>query len=92
MDQIKAQGKEYVPPQPIKIVRKADGGMVGESRHPGFEDDDFHAFPEQNVVAQRHLALRRGEDEERPSKNKAKSPVAMHKNIDTMRLEMMRKK
>lgn len=92
MEQEKARGKEYVAPQPIKIVRKAMGGVVFEPRHSGFSDDDFHAFPERNVVAQRHLSLRRGDDEEKPSKSKAKSPVAIHKNMDAMRLEMMRKK
>ena len=92
MEQEKARGKEYVAPQAIKIVRKAMGGMVSSARHRGFEHDDFHAFPEQNVVAQRHLSLRRGDDEDRPSKSKAKLPVAIHKNMDTMRLELMRKK
>lgn len=90
MAQEKARGKEYVAPQPIKIVRKAGGGSVYESRHPGYSDDDFHAFPEQNVAAQRHLAMRRGDDEE--LHYKPKKPVTMTKNMDAMRLEMMRKK
>jgi hypothetical protein len=66
-DQLKAAGKEYSPPQPIKFY--AEGGGVGGDRHIGFSDDDFHAFPEQNVVAQRHLAMR---DEQASSKHTAK--------------------
>ena len=62
------------------------------SRHPGYEDDDFHAFPERNVAAQRHLALRRGDDEEMHHKAKRKMPVAVNKNMDVMRLELMRNK
>ena len=92
MEQEKARGKEYVAPQPIKITRKADGGIVSASRHPGYEDDDFHAFPESNVAAQRHLALRRGDDEEMHHKAKRKMPVAVNKNMDVMRLELMRNK
>jgi hypothetical protein len=57
-----ASGKEYIPPQPIKIVRKADGGMVGEM--PKHYDDDFNAFPERNFMAQHHLANRVGVREE----------------------------
>jgi hypothetical protein len=59
-EQIKAKGKEYIAPKGIKFY--AGGGHV-YGRHPGFSDDDFHAFPEQNLVAQRHLAMRRGDDE-----------------------------
>lgn len=92
MEQEKARGKEYTQPQPIKIMRKSDGGTIYQSRHPGFSHDDFHAFPERNVAAQRHLAMRRGDDEEVHYKPKTKKPVAMHKNMDTMRLEMMRNK
>lgn len=56
-DQLKSAGKEYVPPQPIKFY--ADGGHVGSDRDDaGLGDDDFHAFPEQNGHAQRHLASR----------------------------------
>jgi hypothetical protein len=86
-DQIKATGKEYRAPQSIKFY--AEGGAVG-GRHPGFEDDDFHAFPEQNVVAQRHLAMRHGEDETKHTRYKM--PVAVHKNTGTMQLEMILKK
>ncbi len=89
-EQEKARGKEYVAPQPIKITKKAHGGMVGGSRHRGYEDDDFHAFPERNVAAQRHLALRRGDDEDRVQ-SRAKKRVPIHKSMDTMRLELMRK-
>jgi hypothetical protein len=66
-DQLKAAGKEYSPPQPIKFY--AEGGGVGGDRHVGFSNDDFHAFPEQNVIAQRHLAMR---DEQATSKHTAK--------------------
>jgi hypothetical protein len=83
-DQIKAAGKEYRAPQSIKFY--AEGGAVGR-RHPGFEDDDFHAFPEQNVVAQRHLAMRHGEDEHKHSAHK--KAVVVHKNTGTMQLEMI---
>ena len=92
MEQEKARGKEYVVPKPINIVRKAMGGMVGTLRHRGYEDDDFHAFPERNVAAQRHLALRHGDDEPKHHKTKTKAPMSIHKNLDTMRLEMMRNK
>jgi hypothetical protein len=86
-DQAKAKGKEYSAPQAIKFY--AEGGHVG-GRHPGFEDDDFHAFPEQNVVAQRHLAMRHGEDEHKPASHK--KGVVIHKDTGTMRLEMTMKK
>lgn len=96
MDQEKARGKEYVMPQPIKIVKKAMGGAVSNKRHPGYEDDDFHAFPEQNVAAQHHLALREDpeEREERMSsrKERIKKPVVIHKGTGTMALEMIMKK
>jgi hypothetical protein len=88
MEQEKARGKEYVAPQPISIVKKAVGGSIG--RHRGYSEDDFHAFPESNVAAQRHLALRRGDDEDRVQ-SRAKKSVPIHKSMDTMRLEMMRK-
>lgn len=91
-DQIKAKGKEYAAPQPVKFM--AEGGQVTHSgRHPGYSDDDFHAFPERNIAAQRHLAMRRGDDEEAP-RSKAKShkaAVNIHNNIDTMRLELTKK-
>ena len=89
-EQEKARGKEYVEPKEIKIVRKAEGGSIG-GRHPGFSDDDFHAFPESNIMAQRHLAMRRGDDENRPYKAKS-SKVAIHKDLDTMRLELTKRK
>jgi len=56
-----ARGKEFAQEQPIKIVRKAGGGSVD-----GFAldyDDDFNAFPEQNGMAQHHLAKRRATKE-----------------------------
>ena len=90
-NQLKAAGKEYVAPQAIKFY--ADGGQVG-GRHIGFSDDDFHAFPEQNVVAQRHLAMR-GEDYEPVAKHSLsdhKRKVTMNKDMDTMLLELTRNK
>ena len=90
-DQLKAAGKEYVAPQAIKFY--AEGGQVG-GRHEGFSDDDFHAFPEQNVVAQRHLAMR-GHDHEPVTKHGLsdnKRKVTMNKDMDTMLLELTRNK
>lgn len=71
-EQAKAKGKEYVAPQAVKFY--AEGGTVA-GRHPGLSDDDFHAFPEQNVMAQRHLAMRRGEDEDKPAARKPRSSI-----------------
>ena len=66
--QVAAAGKAYVAPKPIQIVKKyAAGGQVSNSRE-GLDDDDFHAFPEQNHAAQRHLARRHGDDEVRPQR------------------------
>ena len=63
-DQEKSAGKEYVPPQEIKFSPKkyAHGGHVSDGRE-GLSDDDFHAFPERNFHAQRHLALRADTEE-----------------------------
>jgi hypothetical protein len=69
-DQLKAAGKEYSPPQLIKFY--AEGGGVGGDRHIGFSDDNFHAFPEQNVVAQRHLAMRDEQASSKPTAKKVK--------------------
>ena len=89
-DQIKARGKEYAAPQPIKF--HAEGGSIGEGRHPGLGFEDFHAFPESNYAAQRHLAMRRGDDEGRSAYHRAsKKPVSVHKDLDTMRLALTRK-
>ena len=59
-EQEATSGKEYSAPQPIKILRKAEGGSVsGESGDDqGLGDDDFYAFPESNFASQHHLALR----------------------------------
>jgi hypothetical protein len=81
-DQIKAAGKEYRAPQAIKFY--AEGGQVG--RHPAMGHDDFHAFPELNGMAQRHLTMRHGEDEHKHVPNK--KAVVVHKNTGTMRYEM----
>lgn len=96
-DQAKAKGKEYAAPQVMKFQPKpkayAGGGSVG-GRHAGFSDDDFHAFPEQNVVAQRHLAMR-GDDHEAVEKHSLsdnKRKVTMNKDMDTMLLELTRNK
>jgi hypothetical protein len=96
-DQAKAKGKEYAAPQVLKFHPKpkayAMGGSVG-GRHIGFSDDDFHAFPEQNVVAQRHLAMR-GDDYEPVEKHGLsdhKRKVTMNKDMDTMLLELTRNK
>jgi len=89
-DQIEAKGKEYAAPQKIKF--HAEGGSIGDGRHFGLSDDNFHAFPERNWAAQRHLAMRRGDDEERKVP-RSKTPVSFHKNPNTMLLELtMRKK
>ena len=90
-DQLKARGKEYTAPQAIKFY--ADGGAVG-ARHPGLSDDDFHAFPEQNIMAQRHLAMRRGEDEahSKHSLSDHKRKVTINKDMDAMLLELTRNK
>ena len=95
-EQEKAMGKEYVAPQKVsmpKTLKKARGGSVSfGGRHHGYSDDDFHAFPESNVASQRHLAMRRGEDEEQPKyHSRNKNRVAVHKNMDTMRLELTKK-
>jgi hypothetical protein len=52
-----SKGKEYVAPQPIKIMRKAKGGEV--IGHKMEYNDSFNAFPEQDFLAQHHLAARR---------------------------------
>ena len=59
-DQEKSAGKEYAAPQAIKFY--AGGGSISDGRE-GLSDDDFHAFPEQNNHAQRHLTMRTGTDE-----------------------------
>jgi hypothetical protein len=88
-DQIKSAGKEYVAPQAIKFY--ADGGEVG-GRHPGLSDDDFHAFPEQNYAAQRHMALRGHDKESKHGLSDHKRKVTMNKDMDTMLLELTRNK
>jgi hypothetical protein len=89
-DQIKAAGKEYRAPQAIKFY--AEGGVVG--RHAAMGEDDFHAFPEQNGMAQRHLTMRRGDDEShaKHSSSGHKRKVTMANDMDTMMLELTRNK
>jgi hypothetical protein len=68
MQQILAQGREYVAPQPIQILKKkktkkfAYGGHVSDDdvNDDDLNDDDFYAFPERNFAAQHHLAKREG--------------------------------
>jgi hypothetical protein len=68
MHQAMAEGKEYIKPEPIKIVRKvkavkkAKGGSVSFMPHD--YDDDFNCFPERNYIAQHHLANRAGVEDE----------------------------
>jgi len=88
-DQIKSAGKEYAAPQAVKFY--ADGGEVS-GRHPGLSDDDFHAFPEQNYAAQRHMALRGHDRESKHSLSDHKRKVTMNKDMDTMLLELTRNK
>ena len=62
MHQAMAEGKEYIQPEPIKIVRKAKAVKMAAGDHvnvkPVDYDDDFNAFPERNYIAQHHLARR----------------------------------
>ena len=68
MQQAMAEGKEYVKPEPIKMVRKvkavkkAEGGRIEFTPHD--YDDDFNCFPERNYIAQHHLANRAGVEDE----------------------------
>jgi hypothetical protein len=98
-DQIKANGKEYAAPQAIRL-KLADGGRV-HCRHHGYGEDDFLAFPERNVAAQRHLAMRRGDDEDHieipkyahgGSVTKYKHKVLILSDLDTMKLELIMNK
>ena len=57
MEQMKSAQKEYIAPQPIKIVRKAEGGVVGHDSED-LMDDDYNAFPERNHAAQHYHAHR----------------------------------
>ena len=88
-DQAKAKGKEYQAPQAIKFY--AEGGNVG-GRHRGFGHDEFHAFPEQNIMAQRHLAMRRGDEEAQEKYHSNKKAVMIHKSPMAMQLEMLKHK
>ena len=89
-------GKEYVPPQPIKIVRKAEGGSI----HHHSEDE--MAFPERSFHAQEHNAHRIGIEsiEDMPehvihkhyrSRIKAYPAYRPPVTADTMRIELMAK-
>ena len=108
LEQVKSAAKEYIAPQPIKIVRKAEGGSIG---HDGDDltDDDYNAFPERNYAAQHFHTHRHDPHEadeighlpfyshnahiESAVKNaayKSRKPVTLHKNVGTMRLELMK--
>ena len=99
-DQIKAKGKEYVEPRPITI-RRAEGGSINVSDERG--DDDFHAFPERNAHAQRHMTMRHDPEEADEighlpfmGKNKpvsvAPKKVKFHTDMDTINLELSNKR
>jgi hypothetical protein len=65
MQQIFAQGREYVAPQPIKFLKKgkktfAMGGHVVNDGADELNDDNCLAFPERNFATQHHLAKREG--------------------------------
>ena len=89
-------GKEYVPPQEIKIVRKAEGGSI----HHHSEDE--MAFPERSFHAQQHNAHRIGIEsiEDMPEhvihkhyRSRIKEYPAYRPPVtaDTMRIELMAK-
>ena len=60
-EQIAAKGKEYVTPQPIKIVKRlATGGSVSNDNE---EFDGHMAFPEQSFAAQHRLSHRHDPEE-----------------------------
>ena len=108
LEQVKSAAKEYIAPQPIKIVRKAEGGVVGHDSKD-LMDDDYNAFPERNYAAQHYHTHRHDPHEadeighlpfyshnahiESAVKNaayKSRKPVTLHKNVGTMRLELMK--
>jgi len=96
--QVAAAGKEYVPPEPIKIVRKADGGSI----YHHHLSEDHMAFPEQSFRAQEHNAHKIGIEsiEDMPEhviKKHYKSHITEYPaykpptTVDTMRIELMSK-
>ena len=96
--QVAAAGKEYVPPEPIKIVRKAEGGSI----HHHHLSEDHMAFPEQSFHAQEHNAHKIGIEsiEDMPEhviKKHYKSHITEYPaykpptTVDTMRIELMSK-
>jgi hypothetical protein len=60
--QIAAMGKQYVQPQEVKIMRKAEGGSVSAPSSPYHEEEDLPedhiAFPSQYSEAMVHLMTR----------------------------------
>ena len=96
--QVAAAGKEYVPPQPVTIVRKAEGGSI----HHHHLSEDHMAFPEQSFHAQEHHAHRIGIEsiEDMPehvikqhyrSRLKEYPAYRAPTTVDTMRIELMSK-
>ena len=96
--QVAAAGKEYVPPQPVTIVRKAEGGSI----HHHHLSEDHMAFPEQSFHAQEHHAHRIGIEsiEDMPehvikqhyrSRLKEYPAYRAPTTVDMMRIELMSK-
>lgn len=85
-------GKEYVPPQQISVIKKAAGGSIHHPHHEMF--DDYMAYPERSFMAQMHLSRRHDPEEKDEWKypdRKARRPVIVHKNTNTMKYEMAMK-
>lgn len=57
-EQEASRGREYAPPQPIRFIKRAEGGRVERP-----EDEDLSAFPEQSYAAQAHNTHRHHEHE-----------------------------
>ena len=96
-DQKKSESKEYAEPKPITI-RRAEGGSVGGGSDDR-GDDEFHAFPEQNGMSQRHLTMRHDQDEvdeighlpfaaKKQVTARKSGKVKFHDDMDTINLEL----
>jgi hypothetical protein len=99
-EQEASMGKEYSTPKEIKFF--ADGGYVGNRIY----DEHLKGFPEQCVATQFHNARRNLHEEsedshhlnmhsylaKKASGGSIRKPVFIHKNLDTMRLEMIMRK
>ena len=105
-DQEESAGKEYITPQPIKIMKKmAKGGSVNSGNEE--EMDEHMAFPERSFNAQHRLSYRHDPEEAKeigqlPYDAGAKNirtvhqapiqkKVTVHKGLDTMAYELSRK-